>query len=206
MYKVFFNDRTIFLTDEFSKHFQVKYGLFYKYRNVTDLKDLISFYSKLKRIDTLFLFHYDIEVLRDSFRSCFTNINAAGGLVKNHDGRFLFIKRRGKWDLPKGKLHKQEDFENGALREVREECGLEDISIVTPLLSTYHTYQLNGQMVLKKTMWFEMSYSGIQEPVPQTEEDITEIKWFHTDNVNEITENTYKAIMDVMRYTRLIQL
>jgi ADP-ribose pyrophosphatase YjhB (NUDIX family) len=206
MYKVFFNDRTIFLTDEFSKHFQVKYGLFYKYRSVEDLKDLISFYSKLKRIDTLFLFHYDIEVLRDSFRSCFTNVKAAGGLIKNNEGRFLFMKRRGKWDLPKGKLHEQENFENAALREVREECGLEDINIVTPLLSTYHTYQLNGQMVLKKTMWFEMSYSGTQEPVPQTEEDITEIKWFNADNVKEITENTYKSIMDVMRYTRLIHL
>ncbi|HJX70386.1 MAG TPA: hypothetical protein VJ346_00485, partial [Bacteroidales bacterium] len=84
--------------------------------------------------------------------------------------------------------------------------GLDDISIITPLLSTYHTYQLNGQMVLKKTMWFEMAYSGIKEPIPQSEEDITEVKWFKSDNIKEITENTYKSIIDVMRYTKLIQL
>ena len=171
MYKVFFNDRTIFLTDEFSKHFQVKYGLFYKYRSVEDLKEMISFYSRLKRIDTLFLFHYDIEVLCKSFRSCFANVNAAGGLIKNDDGLFLFMKRRGKWDLPKGKLNKKENFENAAVREVREECGLDDISIVTPLLSTYHTYQMNGKMVLKKTMWIEMTYSGKKDPIPQSEEE-----------------------------------
>jgi ADP-ribose pyrophosphatase YjhB (NUDIX family) len=206
MYKVFFNDRTIFLTDEFSKHFQVKYGLFYKYRSVEDLKELISFYSKLKRIDTLFLFHYDIEVLRNSFRSCFLNVTAAGGLIKNQKGMFLFMKRRGKWDLPKGKLGKKESFENAAIREVREECGLDRIRIVTPLLSTYHTYHLDGQMVLKKTMWFEMAYSGTKNPIPQSEEDITEIRWFKSGNMNEITENTYKSIMDVMRYTKLIQL
>jgi 8-oxo-dGTP pyrophosphatase MutT (NUDIX family) len=206
MYKVFFNDRTIFLTDEFSKHFQVKYGLFYKYRSIEDLKELISFYSKLKRIDTLFLFHYDIEVLRDSFRSCFLNVKAAGGLIRNHEGMFLFIKRRGKWDLPKGKLGKKESFENAAIREIREECGLDEISIVTPLLSTYHTYHLDGQMVLKKTMWFEMAYSGAKDPIPQSEEDITEIRWFKSGNMNEITENTYKSIMDVMRYTKLVQL
>ncbi|MBN2214432.1 MAG: NUDIX domain-containing protein [Bacteroidales bacterium] len=206
MYKVFFNDRTIFLTDEFSKHFQVKYGLFYKYRSVADLKDLISFYSRLKRIDTLFLFHYDIEVLRESFRSCFLNVSAAGGLIKNNEGMFLFMKRRGRWDLPKGKLCKKENFENAAIREVREECGLDDISIVTPLLSTYHTYQMNGQMVLKKTMWFEMAYSGTRDPIPQSEEDITEIKWFQRENIREITENTYGSILDVMRYTKLIQL
>ncbi len=206
MYKVFFNDRTIFLTDEFSKHFQVKYGLFYKYRSIEDLKELISFYSRLKRIDTLFLFHHDIEVLRESFRSCFVNIDAAGGLIRNNEGLLLFIRRRGKWDLPKGKLSKKEDFEKAAIREVNEECGLDGISIVTPLLSTYHTYHMNGQMVLKKTMWFEMAYSGKKEPVPQKEEDITEIRWFKPGDVSEITENTYKSIIDVMRYTKLIQL
>jgi 8-oxo-dGTP pyrophosphatase MutT (NUDIX family) len=206
MYKVFFNDRTIFLTDEFSKHFQVKYGLFYKYRNVEDLKELISFYSRLKRIDTLFLFHYDIEVLRNSFRSCFVNVNAAGGLVKNDKGLFLFMKRRGKWDLPKGKLNKKESFEKAAIREIREECGLDDISVTTPLLSTYHTYQMNGNMVLKKTMWFEIVYSGKKDPVPQSEEDITEIKWFDSGDLNEIVENTYKSVVDVMRYTKLLQL
>ena len=206
MYKVFFNDRTIFLTDEFSKHFQVKYGLFYKYRNIEDLKELISFYSRLKRIDTLFLFHHDIEALRESFRSCFTNINAAGGLIKNNEGLFLFMKRRGKWDLPKGKLNKKESFQNAAVREVREECGLDDIRIVTPLLSTYHTYQINGQRVLKKTMWFEMTYSGKTDPIPESEEDITEIRWFKSSDVNEITENTYHSVMDVMRYTNLVQL
>jgi 8-oxo-dGTP pyrophosphatase MutT (NUDIX family) len=206
MYKVFFNDRTIFLTDEFSKHFQVKYGLFYKYRSVVDLKELISFYSRLKRIDTLFLFHHDIDILRDSFRSCFKNVEAAGGLIKNKEGLLLFMMRRGKWDLPKGKLNKKESFEKAAIREVREECGLDKIRIVTPLLSTYHTYQINGQMVLKKTMWFEMEYSGIKDPVPQTEEDITEIRWFKAGDLKAITENTYKSVLDVMRYTKLIQL
>lgn len=206
MYKVFFNDRTIFLTDEFSKHFQVKYGLFYKYRSIADLKELISFYSKLKRIDTLFLFHHDIDVLRESFRACFKNIYAAGGLIKNNEGKFLFIKRRERWDLPKGKLNRKENFEKAAIREVKEECGLKHVKIVTPLLSTYHTYHIDSQFILKKTMWFEMTYTGTKEPKPQTEEDITEIRWFEPGSVQEITENTYKSVLDVMRYTKLVQL
>lgn len=206
MYKVFFNDRTIFLTDEFSKHFQVKYGLFYKFRSVSDLKELISFYSKLKRIDTLFLFHHDIDVLRESFRSCFKNINAAGGLIKNNEGKVLFIKRRDRWDLPKGKLNRKENFEKAAIREVKEECGLKHVDIITPLLSTYHTYHIDSQFILKKTMWFEMNYSGTAEPKPQTEEDITEIRWFEPGSLKEITENTYKSVLDVMKYTNLVQL
>ncbi len=206
MYKVFFNDRTIFLTDEFSKHFQVKFGLFYKYRSIPDLKELINFYSRLRRIDTLFLFHYDIDELRDAFHSCFLNINAAGGLIKNASDKYLFIKRRGKWDLPKGKLDHKETFEIAAKREVMEECGFDDITIVNPLLSTYHTYMLKDEMVLKKTSWFEMRYYGEKPPVPQTEEDITDIQWFDKGNMQEIIQNTYKSVLDVMRYTDLVQL
>ena len=206
MYKVFFNDRTIFLTDEFSKHFQVKYGLFYKYRSIQDLKDLISFYNRLKRIDTLFLFHHDIDVLRDAFRACFLNIEAAGGLVRNNLDNYLFIKRRGKWDLPKGKLDKNESFEIAARREVIEECGLDDVKIVNPLLSTYHTYTLKNEMALKKTTWYEMLYEGDKTPVPQFEEDITDIRWFEKGRMQEITDNTFKSVIDVMRYSNLIQL
>ncbi|MBN2611397.1 MAG: NUDIX domain-containing protein [Bacteroidales bacterium] len=206
MYKVFFNDRTIFLTDEFSKHFQVKYGLFYKYRSINDLKELIGFFSRLKKIDTLFLFHHDIEELRDAFRACFIIINAAGGLVRNPGGDYLFIKRRGKWDLPKGKLDDNETFEMAARREVMEECGLEDLQIVYPLLSTYHTYPFHDSMALKKTSWFEMLYSGSDLPVPQTEEDITEIKWFRREELQQVSENTFKSVLDVMRYTNLVDL
>jgi hypothetical protein len=65
---------------------------------------------------------------------------------------------------------------------------------------------MNGNMVLKKTMWFEIVYSGKKDPVPQSEEDITEIKWFDSGDLNEIVENTYKSVVDVMRYTKLLQL
>ena len=206
MYKVFYNDRKIFLTDEFGKNFQVKYGLFYKYRNAEDLDELISFYGRLKKIDTLYIFHYDIDILRDSFRSCFKNIDAAGGLVKNTEDKYLFIFRRGKWDLPKGKVDKGESFQKAALREVSEECGLTDIEITIPLLNTYHIYTLDEKLVLKKTYWFEMQNKGDDTVIPQKEEDITEVRWFSREEMHEIVENTYNSVIDVMRYVNLIRL
>ncbi len=206
MYKVFINNKRIFLTDDFSKNFQIKHGLFYKYRGVEDLKELISFYQRLHHIKTLYLFYHDIEKLRESFRECFVNINAAGGLVKNKEGKSLFIKRRGKWDLPKGKLDKGETFQDAAIREVQEECGLSEIEINTPLLSTYHTYYIENQLILKKTFWFEMSYNKKENPKPQLEEDITEIKWFDKVEMPNIIENTYGSILDVMRYSNLVNL
>ena len=204
MYKVFFNEKIVLLTDDFIRNFQVRYGLFYKYRNAEDLKELIDFYWNLKRIDTLFLFHHDIDELRERFKSCFNQIYAAGGLVRNNDGKYLIMKRRGKWDLPKGKLNPNETFEVAALREVSEECGLKDLEIEGPLLSTYHCYLLDDQSILKRTSWFDILYRGSEKPVPQWDEDITEIKWCRKDELGEIARNTYLVVIDVLKYKNLL--
>ena len=206
MYKVFFNDRKVFLTDDFQKHFNVNYGLFYKYQNKGELEELLAFYRILKKIDTLYIFHSDIEELRNTFRACYLNINAAGGLVKNKDGKILIIKRRNRWDLPKGKSDAEESIQQTAIREVTEECGISNIEITQPLISTYHTYTINDKPVLKKTTWFEMIYSGNIDPVPQIKEHITEVKWFDKSELGEIIKNTYQLIIDVFRYANLIKL
>jgi 8-oxo-dGTP pyrophosphatase MutT (NUDIX family) len=206
MYKVFFNERKVFLTDNFEKHFNTKYGLFYKYQNQEELEDLLDFYRNLRKIDTLYIIHDDIEELRNYFRACYLNINAAGGLVKDRQGKILIIKRRNKWDLPKGKVDRNEDFQQTAIREVKEECGISDIQIIQPLLSTYHTYKLDGRPVLKKTSWFEMLYSGTGSPEPQLKEHITEVKWFSKSELGEVIKNTYPSILDVFRYSNLIEL
>lgn len=204
MYKVFFNERTVFLTDDFIRNFQMRYGLFYKYRGIEDLKELLALYWEIKKIDTLFIYHNDLDQLREKFRLCFRQIDAAGGLVRNKKDQYLVMKRRGKWDLPKGKLNKNETIEAAAVREVTEETGLSGIAIVSPMLSTYHTYYIDSRPILKRTCWFEMLYMGDDEPVPELEEDITEIKWINKSELGLIVNNTYMAIIDVFRYAGLL--
>ena len=197
MYKVFFNDRKLFLTDNFTRHFQVNSGLFYKHRNIEELQELVILYNRLNRIENLYLFHEDIEELREDFRKCFMPIEAAGGLIRNPVGEYLLIFRRGRWDLPKGKLSKNESHEKAAVREVEEECGIEGIEVIRPLLSTYHTYKLENQMVLKRTMWFEMLYKGKKKPSPEKEEDITEVRWVSADELEKYLKHCFPAILDV---------
>jgi 8-oxo-dGTP pyrophosphatase MutT (NUDIX family) len=197
MYKVFFNDRKLFLTDDFTRHFQVNYGLFYKYRNIEDLQELLSLYSKLTKIDCLYLFHNDIEELREDFRKCFLRIEAGGGLIRNTKGEFLLIYRRGRWDLPKGKLSGSESHESAALREAEEECGIKGLEIIRPLISTYHIYWLKTEMVLKRTTWFEMVYKGKEEPVPEKEEDITDIRWVAVKDLEYYLKQCFPLIRDV---------
>src|SRR4051812_48020306 len=74
--------------------------------------------------------HADLEALKKAIWKKFTIIRAAGGLVVNDGGEMLFIFRRGKWDLPKGKLEEGEDLEECAVREVEEETGLKNVKLL----------------------------------------------------------------------------
>ena len=72
-------------------------------------------------------------------------VKAAGGVVTDDDARVLLIFRKGKWDLPKGKVEDNEPLELCANREVVEETGLSELALRTPLAVTYHTYTEKGQ-------------------------------------------------------------
>jgi 8-oxo-dGTP pyrophosphatase MutT (NUDIX family) len=198
MYKVFFNDRTVYFGDDFSKSFGRNNGLFYKFNNLLELTELIHVFNSLTRINKLFIIHDDILTLFDEFKACFNYVEAAGGVVLRPDGKFLVMKRDGLWDLPKGKLENGESSEVAALREVSEETGLNELQIVKPVLSTFHTYQVTKEMVLKKTKWYEMFYGGDADPVPEAAENITEIQWVKPGMTDFIRKNTYPSVLDVL--------
>ena len=204
MYKVFFNDRTVFFGDDFSRAFVKHKGLFYKYSNYIELNELIGLFDSLNQINNLYILHDNILMVFEEFKACFTVIEAGGGIVLNDRGEFLVIYRNGTWDLPKGKLEKGEDFQSAALREVEEETGLHGLQVIEPLVSTYHTYHLKGKRILKKTKWSEMRYSGEAEPVLQAEEGITEYRWASPGNTGFIRENTYASILDVLYMRNLL--
>ncbi len=129
----------------------------------------------------------------------FYRIEAAGGIVRNREGDYLFIKRLGVWDLPKGKLDNNESARKGALREVTEETGLNDLRISKQLFSTYHIYtDREGTEILKETYWFEMMNNTPQPLVPQLDEDITEVRWFRKDELEIPLKNTYASLQNLL--------
>lgn len=121
-------------------------------------------------------------------------IHAAGGLVKNTNSDYLFIKRLGKWDLPKGKVEEGERMREAAVREVAEECSIEIDSLGKKIESTYHVYILRGEFILKKTNWYKMKVNSVPDLIPQAEEDITEAKWVSGNDLQAIRDNTYPLI------------
>ncbi len=124
---------------------------------------------------------------------------AAGGLVQNEMGDILFMFRRGKWDLPKGKLDPGETLEECALREVEEETGVGQLELKKFLLQTLHEYEELGKVIEKKTHWYFMTTTSHQKLIPQTEEDITELRWIAPADFDIVLRNTYPAIVEVLR-------
>lgn len=127
-------------------------------------------------------------------------IIAAGGVVKNEKGELLMIFRRGKWDLPKGKLDDEESIEDCALREVKEETGLKNIDKGDLIDVTFHDYFDNWikKYVVKETHWYAMKALSNQQFVPQTEEDIVEIKWVNQNELGNCLQNTYDNIAEII--------
>lgn len=147
----------------------------------------------------IYFINPNLDKLLTDFSSMFKVIEAAGGLVKNNEGKWLFIYRNDKWDLPKGKIEKGESTKTAAVREVEEECGIGGLSIVKELPSTFHTYVLNDKNILKRTYWFNMNCSDTSELVPQTEEGITDVRWLGKNDLEMVVNNTYPSILQVLQ-------
>jgi 8-oxo-dGTP pyrophosphatase MutT (NUDIX family) len=127
-------------------------------------------------------------------------IIAAGGLVFNDKNELLMIFRRGKWDLPKGKLDEGESIEACAVREVQEETGL-NVELQSFIGLTYHEYfdKYSEKDVIKETHWFEMYAADTQQLIPQTEEDIEQIEWVNEPDMIKKLENSYPNIIEIIK-------
>ena len=125
-------------------------------------------------------------------------IIAAGGIVENENKEILLIFRRGKWDLPKGKLDEGETIEECAVREVEEETGLRSIQQGELIEVTLHNYIEKGTEIEKETYWYAMKVEGEKKLVAQTEEDIEDIKWVKESELPEYLANTYNNIIDII--------
>ena len=159
-----------------------------------DLKNLFQQIVKNNLKHTYVLQTEDPKAYFKKIKHSVKLIKAAGGLVKNANSNYLFIKRLGKWDLPKGKVEEGEKMRQAAVREVEEECGIKIDFIGKKIESTYHVYSLRNEVILKKTNWYEMEVNSLPNLIPQLEEDISEAKWVSSKDLKAIRENTYPLI------------
>lgn len=192
MYKVFINEKPLFFLSTLEGVSVSQGSGIIEYDSILDIDDIFDYHDH--NMSTFVL--GDLSDWK-AFQELFCPIEAAGGLVRKND-QYLFIFRNGKWDLPKGKIDPGETPETAAVREVEEECGIDSPDIVDNITETYHTYFLEGKWILKRTHWFLMEYSGDQALTPQLEEGITKADWLTREKWNQVMNNTYGSIQDVL--------
>lgn len=196
---IFLKDKPIYLSDELSENLLLNSQLILQHNCESDIDLSLKLFEDNKNIKSLLLFNESFQDLQSSFTSKFKIIEASGGVVFNKEGKVLLIYRYDRWDLPKGKLERNETPEIGGMREVIEECGVKDISIVHPLQKTFHCFEHNGEKTLKITYWYKMTCNDDNlELVPQTEEGITEVKWLSLDELNKAMDSAYGSIKLVL--------
>jgi len=183
MYKVFVNEKRLTLSkypDDITK--KLRFEGFATLEIAVDLLENTS-------CPEMNVYGDNIDEMWEDFTHMFKVIEAAGGVVCNQKDEVLFIRRLGKWDLPKGKIEKGEAMEQAAVREIGEETGLEEVIIDQYLNNTFHIYtERNGEKILKTTYWFRMNYFGNEVLKPQTEEGISEVCW---KSKHEITQEVF---------------
>lgn len=191
MEKVFLKDRVIVFSNKANKEFQNV-----EVRNKKLLHQaLIRWLTDETREDIL-LYGYQIEQMKADFIKSFFYLEAAGGVVFNQKKNVLFIRRSGIWDLPKGKIDRDESERDCALREVGEETGVKGLEITEDINPSYHIYWHNSKWLLKKTYWFFMKTASDEALKPQLEEEITEARWMNYPECRQALKETFRSIRE----------
>ena len=191
MYKVFVNRLIINLTSD--KEF-LNDSKSYLLSSIS-IKEIIK---KLKIHDEVFLYYPDKKKLLKEFKEKLVTIKATGGIVTNKKNQILFIYRKGKWDLPKGKMEKNESKKESALREVIEETGVKKLKIINFFSTTFHLIKVKREYFLKETHWYTMKTKYDGKLKPQKSEGIISAKWKTFDEALEIKKKTFRNIAIIL--------
>lgn len=196
MYKVFLGEKSIMISRK-AVDVDAKNTRVIIFKSAEDLhKEYIRFARSL-HLKKLIVIGNEERAWR-VFRSLFAYIEAAGGVVKNEKGNLLMIYRNKRWDLPKGKMEKDERPDQTALREVEEECGLKNLKIIRKLMLTHHIFHQDKNQWIKRTYWYEMSCKDTSRPKPQAEEGILKAEWMSKNEVQKIRNKIYPSLQEVL--------
>jgi 8-oxo-dGTP pyrophosphatase MutT (NUDIX family) len=113
-------------------------------------------------------------------------------------------KPEGVWALPKGIVHRNEDPEATAVREVAEETGCRGESL-GKLGDVRYVYTLHGQRVFKIVSFYLVRYAGgrIGEVPPAFRKEVEEARWLPLDNAPKLLAYKGEREMAEAAITRL---
>lgn len=200
-YKIYINNIVVLLVQH-KQNFHIDKNMefvIYNCKKKDEVEKIITAIEIGSITTNLIIMADEIDWLKKHFFKSFKIIIAGGGLVRNTKGEYLMMFRKGKWDIPKGKIENEEEIKLGAIREVEEETGVQNLAISYKLGKTYHTYKLKDKWVLKETHWYAMRTDYAGELIPQTKEGIEKVVWAKKKEIKEMLKNSYSSIKEVFK-------
>ena len=212
---LFINDTPFFLLRSLHEAWPLKHKSIIDGEEISSLKNLsgavviinVSIEQAMNFLQELKEFHYEdvsFSILPDFYNETknlikqdFKIIDAAGGVVSNEKGKRLLIYRLKKWDLPKGKLDKGENFKMAAVREVEEETGVK-VKLKKSITTTWHTYTIRNNPILKRNKWYAMRCLDDSGMKPQKGENIEKVTWMSDDEISTAFKKSYRSIRYVI--------
>ena len=203
MHKIYFEKRCIIICHPDDPALSDPNALMFRIGRSSDIHTLVEMVELSGSLHRVFVPTGNIDETYDRVCAGFKEVNAGGGLVSNRRGDYLLISRNGLWDLPKGHQDPGEPIEETALREVREETGIQEIELGDLICITDHCYRRDGIWHLKHTWWYDMLYTDPTDLTPQREEDIAKAVWVARSSLPPFLLNTYPSIAEVFREAKV---
>lgn len=203
MHKIYFGKRCIAICSPQDEALADPNAVEFHIGEKLSISALVRMFEVQDSLSRIYVPTDDIESAYRRVCSEFREVNAAGGLVSNRRGDYLLISRNGLWDLPKGHQESGEDIEVCAMREVREETGVDQLDLRRLICITDHVYLRDDIWYLKHTWWYDMLYTDPTNLTPQREEDIAQAAWVAKSSLPPFLKNTYPSIVEVFREARI---
>ena len=129
-------------------------------------------------------------------------ISAGGVAFRKQDGRIdvalISVGEENRWQLPKGLVDKGESTEDAAIREVREEAGIEtEIMTRIDKVEYWYFWKENGQRIRyhKFVYFYLLRYKA--GDVRDHDREVNDARWVDIDNAIEMLAfDSEKKIME----------
>ena len=199
MHRIYFEKRCIIICEPSEQALADPNSIEFHIGEHFNIHTLVAMFEASESLSRIYIPTEDTGWMYRKLCAEFKEVDAAGGLVANRRGDFLLISRNGLWDLPKGHRENGEDIRLTAIREVREETGVDQLELGSLICVTDHCYLRGGLWHLKHTWWFDMLYDNPLDLTPQKEEDISKAAWVAKSSLPNFLNRTYPSILEVFK-------
>ncbi len=130
-------------------------------------------------------------------------LNFVGGCIRNEKGDIILQKRRdkNKWGFPGGAMEIGESAYETAMREIREETGLEvEVKKLIGIYTNYYDGYPSGDKAQTVSIFLELTVVG--GALIESNDESLELKYFDMDEVPQLVNKQHEDVYTDLKNKR----